>query len=102
MSIPPSDLWRHQKIANFANSRPSASNFSITKGETISKASNNFLNSPKTWTKLTILSKEEAQVSELRSFFGRIDDTINCFRDLLTFGKELLAFSVLFSLKIEK
>ena len=31
--------------------------------------------------KLTILSKEEAQESEFHSFF----DTINCFRDLLTF-----------------
>ena len=34
--------------------------------------------------KLTILSKEDAQDSEFCSFFGRIEDTINCFRDLLT------------------
>ena len=33
--------------------------------------------------KLTILSKKEAQDSEFRSFFGRIEDTINCIRDLL-------------------
>ena len=26
------------------------------------------------------------QDSEFRSFFGRIDETINCFRDLLTFS----------------
>ena len=36
-------------------------------------------------TKLIILCKEEAQDSEFCSFFGRIDNTINCFRDLLTF-----------------
>ena len=35
--------------------------------------------------KLTILSKEEGQESDFHSFFGRIEDTINCFRDLLTF-----------------
>ena len=33
---------------------------------------------PKKRTKLTILSKEDAQDSELRLFFGRIEDTINC------------------------
>jgi hypothetical protein len=42
------------------------------------------LNSSKKRTKLTILSKEGAQDSEFRSFFGRLQDTINCFRDLLT------------------
>ena len=35
---------------------------------------------------LLILSKEEAQDSEFRSFLGRIEDTINCFCDLLNFG----------------
>ena len=35
--------------------------------------------------KLTILSTEGAQDSEFRSFMGRIEDTRNCFRDLLTF-----------------
>ena len=55
------------------------------KGKTISKTSNCFLNSPKKRTKLTILSKKEAQDSDFRSFFGRIEDTINCLRDSLTF-----------------
>ena len=36
--------------------------------------------------KLTILSKEDAQDSEFNSFFGRNEDTINRFRDLLTFN----------------
>ena len=30
-------------------------------------------------------STENAQDSEFRSFFGRIEETIICFRDLLTF-----------------
>ena len=34
---------------------------------------------------LTILSTEDAQDTEFRSFFGRIQDAIICFRDLLTF-----------------
>ena len=38
-----------------------------------------YLNSPKKRTKLTILSKEEAQDSEFRSFFGRIEMNLNCF-----------------------
>ena len=57
------------------------------KGQTILKANYDFLNSPKKRTKLTILSKKEAQDSEFRSFFWRIEETINCFRDLLTFTK---------------
>ena len=52
------------------------------KGQKISKANHGFLNSPKKRTKLTILSKKDPQDSE---FFERIEDTINCFRDLLTF-----------------
>ena len=43
-----------------------------------------YLNSSKKRTKLT---QEEAQDSEFRSFFGRIEETIICFRDLLTFRK---------------
>ena len=43
------------------------------------------LNSSKKQTKLTILSREDAQDSEFRSFLGKIEKTINCFRDLLTF-----------------
>ena len=42
-------------------------------------------------TKLAILSKEDAQNSEFRSLFGRIKETIKCFRDLLTFN---LCFSL--------
>ena len=57
----------------------------FNKGQTISKANYGVLNSSKKRTKLTILSKEDAQDSEFRSFFGRIEDTIICFRDLLTF-----------------
>ena len=44
---------------------------------------------PKKRTKLTILSKEDPQDSEFHSFFGRIEDSINCFRDLLTFTNRL-------------
>ena len=44
------------------------------------------LDSSKKWTKLTILSTEVAQDSEFCSFFGRIQDAIICFRDLLTFS----------------
>ena len=38
-------------------------------------------------TKLTILSKEHAQDSEFCSFFGRIEETINCFRDCSNKGQ---------------
>ena len=44
---------------------------------------------PKKRTILTILSREDAKDSEFRSFLGRIEDTINCFRDLLTFNLNL-------------
>ena len=57
----------------------------FAKGQTISKVNYGILNSSTKQSKLTILSKEEAQDSEFRSFFGRIEETINCFRDLLTF-----------------
>ena len=40
---------------------------------------------PKKQTKLTILSKEDAQNSEFPMFFGRNEETIDCFRDLPTF-----------------
>ena len=36
-------------------------------------------------TKLTILSGEDAQNSDFRSFFERNGEAIKCFRDLLTF-----------------
>ena len=42
------------------------------KGQNISKANYGFLNSPKKGTKLTILSKEDPQDSEFRSFFGEL------------------------------
>ena len=37
--------------------------------------------------------KREAQGSEFRSFFGRIEDTINGFRDLLTFNIAVKKYS---------
>ena len=37
--------------------------------------------------KLTILSKEDPQDREIRLFFGRIEDTINCLQDLLTLNR---------------
>ena len=61
-----------------------------SKGQTISKANYAFLNSSIKQMKLTILSKEVAQDSEFCSFFGRIEDTMNCFRDLLTFSIALV------------
>ena len=51
--------------------------------------------------KLTILNKEDAQDSEFCSFFGRIEETINCFQDFLTFRKEqnmVIQENVLFKL----
>ena len=35
------------------------------------------------------LCTEDAQDIEFCSFFGRIEDTKNCFRDLLTFNKSI-------------
>ena len=54
--------------------------FYLSKGQKISKANHGVLNSPKKRTKLTILSREDAQDSEFRSFFGRIEDAINAFQ----------------------
>ena len=51
----------------------------IDKGQTISEANYGFLNSSKKRTKLTMLSVENAQDSEFCSFFGRNEDTKNCF-----------------------
>ena len=48
------------------------------KGQTISKANYGLLNSPKKRTKCT----QDTTLSAFRSFFGRIEETINCFRDL--------------------
>ena len=50
----------------------------------ISKANYGVLNSCKKRTKLTILSKEDDQTSEFCSFYGRIEEILNCSRDLLT------------------
>ena len=55
------------------------------KGQTISKANCSVLNSSKKQTKLTRLSKDDTPNSELHLFLGRIEGTINCLRDLLTF-----------------
>ena len=41
---------------------------------------------PKKRTKLTILSMFFDQYSEFCSFFGKIEETIICFQDCLTFG----------------
>ena len=41
---------------------------------------------PKKRMKLTIMSTEGAQDSEFCLFFGRIQDAIICFRDLLNFS----------------
>ena len=60
------------------------------KGQTISKANYGVLISSKKRTKLIILTREDAQDSEFRSFFGRIEETIYCFRDLLTFRQNPL------------
>ena len=51
---------------------------------------------PKNERNSLFLSKEGALDSEFRSFFGRIEDTINCFRDLLTFS-----IHALFKMEIE-
>ena len=53
------------------------------KGQTISNANHGLLNSPKKQTKCT------------QDNFGRIEETINCFRDLLTFStnKDFVAIS---------
>ena len=54
------------------NKRDGHAFWTACKGQTISKANYAFLNSSIKQTKLTILSKEEAQDSEFRSLFGRI------------------------------
>ena len=51
-------------------------------GQTILKANYGVLNSPKN---LNEMSREDAQDSDFRSFFGRIEEALNCFQDLLTF-----------------
>ena len=79
VGIGPADIY--ESFCNFA------------KGQTISKANYGFLNSSKKRTKLTILSKEDAKDSEFCSFFGRNEDTINRFRDLLTFKSILFLWS---------
>ena len=66
------------------------------KGQTIVKANYSFLNSSKKPTELTILSKVDVQNSEFHLVFGRIENTINCFRDLLTFEHLILeVFAIL-------
>ena len=53
-------------------------------------------------TKLTILSTEGAQDSEFRLFFGRIQDAIIYFRDLLTFSCSYTTYYALHSLILSK
>ena len=60
----------------------------VCKGQIISKANYAVLNSSKKRTKLTTLSIYFTEDSEFPSFFGRIEETINCFRDLLTFSTQ--------------
>ena len=55
------------------------------------------LNSSKKRTKLTILSREDAQDSEFCSIFERIEETVNCFRDCLSAGAEYAGFIVHFT-----
>jgi hypothetical protein len=50
---------------------------------------------PKKKNELTILIREDAQDIEFLSVFGKIEATVNCFRDLLTFIK-LIRFLVNF------
>ena len=47
------------------------------------------LDTPKKLTKFTILSIFFTQDSEFCSFFGRIQETINYFPDLLTFNSTI-------------
>ena len=49
----------------------------VAKGQEISKANNDFLDSSKKQTKLTILSTEGHQDSEFCLFFRIIKDTMN-------------------------
>ena len=42
------------------------------------------------WTKGQTISKANYGLLKSRSFFGRIEETINCFRDLLTFSNACL------------
>ena len=59
----------------------------IPKGQTISKTNYDVLNSSKKRMKLAILSRKDAQDSEICLFIGRFAETINCFRDLLTYRR---------------
>ena len=58
-------------------------------GIKVSKSGKQFyrlFDSPKKRTKLTILSKEDAQECEFRSLFWENYETTKCFRGLLTFS----------------
>ena len=76
------------------------SKLASSKGQTISKGNHGFLNSSKKWTKLTILSREDAQNSGVCSFFGRIEDIKNCFQDQLTINISCLEAHFFISLSI--
>ena len=55
------------------------------KGQKTSKANYGFLNSSKKWPKNKITW---GPIGQIFSFFGRIEDTINWFRDFLTFNAQ--------------
>ena len=61
-------------------------NFLLSKGQKISKANYGVFNSPKIQTKKLL----ERNVLFLHLFFGRIEDTRNCFQDLMTFSKVVI------------
>ena len=73
-------IWVHQSPLYGIN------NWAFWKGQWISKAIYGLLNSSKKQTKLTILNIFSTQNSEFRSFYGRIENTIICFLNLLTFN----------------
>ena len=80
--------------------RAETDQLALDKGRTISKASYGVLNSTKKRTLLSILTREDAQDSKFRSFFRRIEEAINFFRDLLTFtaltsSQSLTSFALL-------
>ena len=65
-----------------------------TKGQTILKANYGVLNSSKNRTKLTILSIFFTQDSKFCSFFGRIEETMTCFQNLLTFAFQICLHTI--------
>ena len=72
------------------------------KGQTISKLNYGVLNSSTKRKKLTILSGEDVQDSKFRSSFGRIEETLICFRDLkFGYSEKATKFEKIFHLKFD-